>query len=88
MHKFAKKKKIEKGLLMSSNPVKRNLIKGEIVSALYFGFAKERVKRPFLIRNVPADKITACRGQNVVRGLRIDQAYPTPSATIWLLTEH
>jgi len=73
---------------MSNHPVKRKLIIVEIVSAVYIGFARERVKRPFLITNVSADKITPRRGQNVVRGLRVDQACPTPSAAIWLVTKH
>jgi len=73
---------------MRSNPVKRNLINAEIASAVYFGFTRERVKRPFLITNVSVDKITPRQGQNVVRGLRVDRACPTPSATIWLVTKH
>jgi hypothetical protein len=68
---------------MSSNLVNRCLKNVKIATAVYehFGFSRGRVKSPFLITNVFADKITLRRWQNVFRGLRIDRAYATSSAS-------
>lgn len=45
----------------------------KIFSALYPGFATEKVKRPFLTSKVSACNLTLCREQQVARELRVGQ---------------
>jgi hypothetical protein len=43
----------------------------EIPSALYLGFARERVKRRFVISDVSTSNVTLYREQHVARELRV-----------------
>lgn len=45
----------------------------KITSGFYLGFAREGVKRRFLILNVSASNITMCREQYVARELRVER---------------
>ena len=42
----------------------------KMASAFYLGFAREWVRRHFLISKVSAGNMTLCRGQHVAREIR------------------